>query len=87
MGRRPKQNDPWEGYEFIDISPREEGERPRQATSRRGRASPPSQPRAAVPEGKFPEEAIPVPACFQGSTPRQESAGRRNPLRTGRASQ
>lgn len=26
MGRRPKQYDPWEGYEFIDISPREEGE-------------------------------------------------------------
>ena len=80
MGRRPKQYDPWEGYEFIDISPREEGERPRQASSRRGRASPPSQPRASRPRGgssqRRPSRSRPVP---RGTPPGRESAGRRNP--------
>ena len=69
MGRRPKQYDPWEGYEFIDISPREEGERPRQASSRGEPAFPaPGQPSQ---RGKLPKEAIPVPARSQGDAPRQ----------------
>lgn len=80
MGRRPKQNDPWEGYEFIDISPREEGERSRQAASRRGRASPPSQPRASRSRGgssqRRPSRSRPV---SRGAPPGRESAGRRNP--------
>ena len=55
MRQKRRQQDPWEGYEFIDINSRADEEPPprqpaRQRASRRGRASPsPGRPAPASP--------------------------------------
>lgn len=85
MKRKPKQEDPWAGYQFIDINSHgEEGERLQLSSSRRGRASPSSRRETTR---RAPPRQRPSQQPSQRRRPSRERPSAREPVPRSRPSQ